>query len=46
MVNLGNISELDMLITDLTPPNEIVSILKEHNIPLEVINSQTTEKPD
>jgi len=46
MVNLGNISELDMLITDLTPPNEIVSILKEHNIPLEVINSQTTEKSD
>ncbi|WP_166372079.1 DeoR/GlpR family transcriptional regulator [Psychromonas sp. SA13A] len=36
MVNLGNISELDMLITDLTPPDEIVAILKEHNIPLEV----------
>ena len=36
MVNLGNISELDMLITDITPPDEIVAILKEHDIPLEV----------
>ena len=36
MVNLGNISELDMLITDLTPPDEIVAILKEHDIPFEV----------
>ena len=40
MVNLGNISELDMLITDLTPPDEIVAILKEHNIPLEVTSSK------
>ncbi|MBB1273965.1 DeoR/GlpR family transcriptional regulator [Psychromonas sp. SR45-3] len=41
MVNLANISELDMLITDLTPPDEIVAILKEHNIPLEVTSSKT-----
>jgi len=40
MVNLANISELDMLITDLTPPDEIVAILKEHNIPLEVTSSK------
>lgn len=39
MVNLANISELDMLITDLTPPDEIVAILKEHNIPLQVTSS-------
>lgn len=42
MVNLGNISELDMLITDITPPDEIVAILKEHDIPLEV----TSLKPE
>ena len=37
MVHLGNISELDMLITDQQPPEEITALLKEHNIPLEVV---------
>ena len=36
MVKLGNISELDMLITDLPPPEEIAVLLKEHSIPFEV----------
>ena len=40
MVNLGNISEIDMLITDLPPPDEIVAILKEHGIPLEVTSAK------
>jgi DeoR family glycerol-3-phosphate regulon repressor len=39
MVKLGNISQLHMLFTDKQPPKEILSILKEHSIPLEVINS-------
>ncbi|ANS87338.1 L-fucose operon activator [Vibrio scophthalmi] len=38
MVNLGNISELQMIITDQEPPEEIVTILKEHEIPYEVIS--------
>lgn len=37
MVHLGNISELDMLITDKKPPEAITVILNEHNIPLEVV---------
>jgi DeoR family glycerol-3-phosphate regulon repressor len=36
MVKLGNISELDMLITDQAPPEEITALLKEYNIPFEV----------
>ena len=42
MVNLGNISQLNMLITDLAPPDEIISILKEHNIPLKITSEMST----
>ena len=42
MVNLGNITEMDMLITDQQPPEAISSLLKEHDIPLEVITSLAT----
>ncbi|MCP3700216.1 DeoR/GlpR family transcriptional regulator [uncultured Aliivibrio sp.] len=38
MVNLGNISELQMIITDQEPPEEIVAILKDNEIPYEVIS--------
>ena len=38
MVNLGNITELDMLITDQPAPEEIAVLLKEHSIPFEVIS--------
>lgn len=38
MVNLGNINELQMMITDQMPPDEIVTILREHEIPFEVLN--------
>jgi DeoR family transcriptional regulator, glycerol-3-phosphate regulon repressor len=38
MVKLGNISELDMLITDMPPPEEIIALLKEHNIPFDVVS--------
>jgi DeoR family glycerol-3-phosphate regulon repressor len=38
MVNLGNIAELDMLITDQQPPEEIAVLLKLHNIPFEVVS--------
>lgn len=38
MVNLGNISELQMIITDQEPPEEIVTILKDNEIPYEVIS--------
>lgn len=38
MVNLGNISELQMIITDQEPPEEIVAILKDNDIPYEVIS--------
>ncbi|MFC3023756.1 DeoR/GlpR family transcriptional regulator [Vibrio zhugei] len=39
MVKLGNIAQIDMLITNQTPPEGIVSILKEHDIPLQVASS-------
>lgn len=38
MVKLGNISKLDMLITDQQPPEEISALLKEHDIPFEVVS--------
>jgi len=38
MVKLGNISEIHLLITNQEPPKEITALLKEHNIPLEVIS--------
>ncbi|MCE7535837.1 DeoR/GlpR family transcriptional regulator [Aliivibrio fischeri] len=38
MVNLGSITELHMIITDQEPPEEIVTILKENEIPYEVIS--------
>ena len=38
MVNLGNISELQMIITDQEPPEEIVAILKDNEVPYEVIS--------
>ncbi|MUK43415.1 DeoR/GlpR family transcriptional regulator [Aliivibrio fischeri] len=38
MVNLGSISELHMIITDQEPPEEIVTILKDNEIPYEVIS--------
>lgn len=39
MVKLGCISEIDMLITDKQPPEEIVSILKASEVPFEVVSS-------
>ena len=38
MVNLGSITELQMIITDQEPPEEIVVILKDNDIPYEVIS--------
>ncbi|MGR6831637.1 DeoR/GlpR family transcriptional regulator [Aliivibrio wodanis] len=38
MVNLGSITELQMIITDQEPPEEIVTILKDNEIPYEVIS--------
>jgi len=38
MVNLGSITELHMIITDQEPPEEIVTILKDNEIPYEVIS--------
>ncbi|MCL4152027.1 UNVERIFIED_CONTAM: hypothetical protein GTU68_045340, partial [Idotea baltica] len=38
MVNLGSITELQMIITDQEPPEEIVAILKDNEIPYEVIS--------
>ncbi|MDD9178134.1 MULTISPECIES: DeoR/GlpR family transcriptional regulator [Aliivibrio] len=38
MVNLGSITELQMIITDQEPPEEIVVILKDNEIPYEVIS--------
>ncbi|MUJ25710.1 DeoR/GlpR family transcriptional regulator [Aliivibrio fischeri] len=38
MVNLGSIAELHMIITDQEPPEEIVTILKDNEIPYEVIS--------
>ncbi|GEK15499.1 DeoR/GlpR family transcriptional regulator [Aliivibrio fischeri] len=38
MVNLGSITELHMIITDQEPPEEIVMILKDNEIPYEVIS--------
>ncbi|MGF1696827.1 DeoR/GlpR family transcriptional regulator [Vibrio lamellibrachiae] len=40
MVKLGNIAQLDMLFTDKQPPKEITAILKEHSIPVQVINQE------
>ncbi|MGF1719927.1 DeoR/GlpR family transcriptional regulator [Vibrio kyushuensis] len=37
MVKLGNVSQLHMLFTDQEPPKEISEILKNHSIPLEII---------
>jgi len=37
MVKLGNITELNMIITDQEPPEEIVALLQENEIPYEVI---------
>lgn len=39
MVNLGNISELQMVITDKEPPEEITQILKNNDILYEVIEN-------
>lgn len=39
MVKLGNISELDMLITDQVIPEAIAILLKEHSISFEIIAS-------
>ena len=39
MVKLGSITELDMLITDNTPPAEVVSLLKEHKVPYEIVDA-------
>ena len=39
MVKLGSITEIDMLITDQEPPEEIVSLLKSNEIPYEVVSS-------
>ncbi|MEZ8823530.1 DeoR/GlpR family transcriptional regulator [Vibrio sp. 10N.261.55.A7] len=36
MVKLGNVSQLQMLVTDQEPPKEISKILNEHSIPLEI----------
>jgi DeoR family glycerol-3-phosphate regulon repressor len=38
MVKLGNIAELDMLITDQPPPEEITALLKQHDIPYKVVS--------
>jgi len=40
MVNLGNIAEIDMLITDQPPPKEITALLKAHKIPFEVVSNE------
>ncbi|MEZ9230367.1 DeoR/GlpR family transcriptional regulator [Vibrio amylolyticus] len=36
MVKLGNVSQLQMLVTDQEPPKEISKILNENSIPLEI----------
>ena len=36
MVKLGNISEVDLIITDQMPPEALSSIIKEHEIAMEI----------
>lgn len=37
MVKLGGIKEVDLIITDKAPPEEICSVLKEHEVHLEIV---------
>ena len=37
MVNLGDISQIDMLFTDQTPPEELGKRLAEHETHIEII---------
>ncbi|MCE0495156.1 DeoR/GlpR family transcriptional regulator [Vibrio salinus] len=37
MVKLGRIDEVNLVITDQTPPEEICNILKENSIPLDIV---------
>ncbi len=37
MVKLGGLDEVDLIITDQTPPESICALIKEHNIQLDVV---------
>lgn len=41
MVKMGNINQINTLFTDQAPPTEIQTILNEHQIPIEIVTSQS-----
>ncbi|WP_305840973.1 DeoR family transcriptional regulator [Photobacterium leiognathi] len=44
MVKLGNISQVDALFTDMSPPEHILSIINEHQIRVEVTTSSDMDE--